>query len=117
VERCRARGDALRGFGLVVGSIVDPASIGNQHIRAHASEGRLFRTAVADAARSAGFDSTVFVERELHEKAEHALRIPVDQLRAKLTELGRVVDGSWRAEDKLAALAAWLVLAKGPRIR
>src|SRR4051812_8368454 len=34
---------------LVVGSVIDPAKVGNQHIRAHANEGRLFRTVLERA--------------------------------------------------------------------
>src|SRR5476651_107127 len=38
-----------RRAGLVVGSVIDPRTVGNPHIRAHASEGQLFRTVLADA--------------------------------------------------------------------
>ena len=41
---------------LVVGSVIDPAKIGNPHIRAHAREGMLFRTVVEDALRSHGIE-------------------------------------------------------------
>jgi hypothetical protein len=30
-----------------------------------------------------------------------------------VTALGRTIEGSWRAEQKNAALAAWLALASG----
>src|SRR5207244_11186067 len=48
-EYRRAR--RVRGVALVVGSTIDPATIGNDHIRAHALEGQLFRTALERAAR------------------------------------------------------------------
>src|SRR5262245_55278757 len=58
---------------LVVGSVIDPASVGNPHIRAHASEGRLFRIVLQGALASRGIDSTVIVEKELADRAAAAL--------------------------------------------
>jgi len=46
-----ATGHRLRGAGLVIGSDIDPARIGNLHVRAHALEGLLFRTAAETALR------------------------------------------------------------------
>src|SRR5881392_899999 len=42
----RRKGFRIRRAALVVGSQIDPAKIANPHIRAHALEGRLFRSAV-----------------------------------------------------------------------
>jgi hypothetical protein len=39
---CRRKGHAITRASLVVGSQLDPATIANPHIRAHALEGRLF---------------------------------------------------------------------------
>src|SRR2546428_188068 len=50
LERYRDAGHAIRAAALVVGSVIDPARIANDHIRAHALEGALFRTALATAA-------------------------------------------------------------------
>ncbi len=55
VRAYHAMGVRPRLIGLVVGSTVDPASIGNQHIRAHAQEGRLFRTVIEAAAAVAAW--------------------------------------------------------------
>jgi hypothetical protein len=44
-------------IGIVVGSIIDPATIANPHIRAHAQEGQLFRTVVETAAKKLGIAS------------------------------------------------------------
>ena len=41
------KGFRIMRAALVVGSQIDPAEIANPHIRAHALEGRLFRSAVA----------------------------------------------------------------------
>jgi hypothetical protein len=103
-------GARIRGVGIVVGSTIDPAAIANEHIRAHAEEGRLFRTVIETAARRARLPARVTRERDLYAAAAAALRMPALRLKARSAQLGEQVDGSWRAEDKAAALAAWLVL-------
>jgi multidrug resistance efflux pump len=111
VNRYRGAGHRLRGAGLVVGSDIDPERIANLHIRAHASEGRLFRTVLEQAARRCDLESRTFVERNLFQQATRALDRPEADLKRTVTELGRSQAGPWRAEEKAAALAAWLVLA------
>ena len=106
----RSAGFKPRRAGLVVGSAIDPAKIGNDHIRAHALEGRLFRTALAEALGSIGLTSLVLVERSAYVQAAAILRRPEAELRQTATELGRSVDGPWRADEKTAAVAAWVNL-------
>jgi hypothetical protein len=100
----------LRGAGVVVGSLIDPKTIGNDHIRIHAMEGRLFRTVVIEAAEKHGLKCGVLRERDLYGHAAKALRKPEPALRKALTDMGRHVDGGWRAEQKAAALSAWTLL-------
>src|SRR6185295_14108386 len=52
-RRASAERSGLRA-GLVVGSVIDPQQVGNPHIRAHANEGKLFRTVVEDALKAHG---------------------------------------------------------------
>ena len=98
------------GVALVVGSTIDPATIGNDHIRAHALEGQLFRTALERAVRRGRLPCTTVVERALYETAAARLRRPATALKGAVAELGRAVDGPWRADEKAATLAAWLML-------
>jgi hypothetical protein len=107
----RDRGHMLLGAGVVVGSLINPDQIANEHIRIHALEGRLFRTVVEDAVRRNGLHVSIWRERDLHAEAVTMLGRTQRGLRAELSRLGRAVDGPWRAEQKTAALAAWLVLA------
>lgn len=109
-EELRAQGHELAGIGLVVGSDRDPAKLGNPHVRAHASEGRLFRQVLEAGADACGVPCLVVVERDLYDFAAETLGSPADELRRELVELGRAVGRPWRAEDKAAALAAWLAL-------
>ena len=104
---------ALSGAGVIVGSLIDPKTIGNDHIRIHAMEGELFRTVVIDAAEKVGLTCAICRERDLYANAAQALKKPDAAIRKTLTEIGRSIEGGWRAEQKCAALAAWMLL--GPR--
>jgi hypothetical protein len=98
--------------GIVVGSDIDPDKIKNDHIRAHALEGRLFRTAVEEALQSLGVPCLVIVERGAYTQAAAALQRSEDELRGAVTALGRTLGGPWRADEKTATLAAWMALSQ-----
>jgi hypothetical protein len=103
-------GHRIRGVGVVVGSLIDPQSIANDHIRIHAMEGRLFRTVVIDAAEARGLRCHVRRERDLHGDAAAVLTLTEPAIRKTITAIGRGIDGGWRAEQKAAALSAWILL-------
>jgi hypothetical protein len=103
-------GYSVRGAGVVVGSLIDPKRIANDHIRIHALEGQLFRSVVQDAAAGSRLPCSIWRVRDLHAEAAGILKQPEPTLRDTLGTLGREVGGPWRAEQKTAALAAWLVL-------
>ena len=109
-----AGGDGqIDGAGVIVGSLIDPATIGNEHIRIHAMEGQLFREVVCDAAEKLGVACTIWRERDLLAAAVTALKQPEGTIRRLLADAGRGVEGPWRAEQKNAALGAWLVSRGG----
>jgi len=99
---------------LVVGSVIDPATVGNPHIRAHASEGRLFRTALAGALAACGIESEVIVDRQLPSQARSNLG-SASQIQRTVEALGDAMGKPWRADEKAAATAAWMALATSPR--
>ena len=107
----QAAGYQLQGAGIVVGSLVDPEGIANPHIRIHALEGQLFRGVVSDGAAQRKLACSVWRERDLLSVAARTLGRPEQDLRGAVAALGRAVPGPWRAEQKSATLAAWLVLA------
>lgn len=109
IRQHRKAGHRLVGAGIVVGSLIDPERIANAHIRIHALEGRLFRSVVEDAAARSNLACGIWRQRDLHASAAGILE--QKDLRKALATLGREVAGAWRAEEKDAALAAWLVLA------
>ena len=111
VVETHASRHALTGAGLVVGSLNDPSRIANQHIRIHALEGQLFREVLEEALAAGGLPCSVWRERDLYSAAATALRETESRIRNTVAALGHEIDGPWRAEQKAAALAAWLVLA------
>jgi len=107
----RKGGHTVRAVGLVVGSMIEPARITNPHIRAHALEGRLFRTVLEAAVCSCRLSCSVVVERDLYARAADVLGRSQDELKRLVTNVGRPPGGPWRADEKTACLAAWLALA------
>ena len=110
LKRCADNGYAIRRAVLVVGSVIDPDSIANPHIRAHALEGRLFRVTLEAALQSRGIQCAIFNERDTYAAASKLLGQSRTQIQRTLAHLGRSVNGPWRADQKLAALAAWMSL-------
>ena len=91
--------------------MIDPQKVGNPHIRAHASEGQLFRTVLEEALRSHGVACDVIVEKQLAAKAAADLgRQDADIARA-IAGFGKTLGGAWRADEKAACAAAWLALS------
>jgi hypothetical protein len=110
VHDFHAAGYDLCGAGLVVGSQIDPKSISNPHIRAHALEGRLFRSVLEKALQAHGLACSIMVERDAYSKAAVRFARPEGELKRVVSDLGRALSGPWRAEEKLASLAAWMAL-------
>jgi hypothetical protein len=98
----------LRRAAVVVASLTDPATIANQHMRAHASEGQLFRSVLVDGLERRGMKVRVVLEREVYELLGKTLRRSPSQAKAQVAALGESV-GRWRAEQKVAAAGAWLI--------
>jgi hypothetical protein len=106
----KAAGERLRA-AVVVGSVVDPATIGSPHMRAHANEGRLFRTVLEDALHTHGLTCEVIVEKTLAKRAAADLGRSAAYMSKVVAGFGETLGKPWRAEEKAAATAAWLILA------
>jgi len=100
-----------RAAGIVVGSLVDPSSIKNPHMHAHAAEGRLFFESVAAGLERRDLKALVHVEKDLHESAAKALRMTQGALDRAVVARGKAFGKPWRLEEKAAALAAWVALS------
>lgn len=110
LKQAAEAGCEVRGAGLVVGSLVDPASLHNEHIRAHGLEGQLFRTVLEEAFQARGIACKVLVEKTAYTAAAAALKKAPAGVKRTAALLGEAHDGPWRAEEKLAAVAAWVAL-------
>jgi hypothetical protein len=53
----------------------------------------------------------ILLERDVYAKAAVELKRSDENVRRVIQNLGRAMDVPWRAEQKLAALAAWLALS------
>jgi hypothetical protein len=98
----------VRNAAVVVASLTDPASIANQHMRAHASEGRLFREVLIDGLERCDMEVQVVLERDVYASLGKALRCAPSVAKARVAALGATAD-RWRAEQKVATAGAWLV--------
>ncbi len=112
LTECREAGCETRGAALLVGSVIDPATIRNPHIRAHAREGRLFRTALEESLLSCGLRCSIVLEWNAYASVAVVLGRSEDDLKRALAGLPRPRAGPWRADEKLAALAGWMALAR-----
>jgi hypothetical protein len=114
IRKHEASEHTLRGAGIVVGSLIDPERIANDHIRIHALEGRLFRRVVEAAAAEGGLASAIWRQLDLYASAAEILGEPEERVRATIAQIARPAGCTWRAEQKVATLAAWLVLTGRP---
>jgi hypothetical protein len=109
----RQKGYRIRQAVLVVGSQIDPTIITNPHIRAHAFEGRLFRLAIEQTLEAHEIPTDVLLERNAYARVAARLKQSSDHLKRAIQDLGKSIPantGPWRAEQKLAALAALFAL-------
>ena len=111
----RRKGYSITCASLVIGSQIDPASVANPHIRAHALEGQLFRSALEQALNAHGIRTFILLERDAYARAGAQLKKSGDDVRQTIQNLGRSTEASWRVEQKLAAVGAWLALCHEPR--
>jgi len=81
------------------------------HALIHAADGEHFRIALREASQSCGLAVTGIREADLLECAQGVLGQPAARLQATVTGLGRALGPPWTQDQKLAALAAWVVLA------
>jgi len=98
----------IRAATIIVASLTDPASIANQHMRAHASEGQLFRAVLVDGLERCGLRVRVVLEREGYELLSKKLHGSLNVAKRKVAALGET-QKRWRAEQKVAAAGAWLL--------
>ena len=115
LREARHAGAAVRSCAVVVGTDTgEPRleSILASHALVHAAEGRLYQRALLQGAKSCGLATVAVPKQSIWEEAETALGVARDELRHWIDELRRQVGPPWAEDQKLAALAAWIALAR-----
>jgi hypothetical protein len=87
-------------------------SILASHALAHAAEGRLYQAALLQGAESRGLEPVSIPKKSIWEHGESALGVDRDELRHSIDQLRREIGPPWAEDQKLAALAAWIALAR-----
>ena len=107
-------GAVVRSCAVVVGGFAGARleSILASHALAHAAEGRLYQGALLQSAESYGLEAIAIPKRSIWEQGESALGVAQDELRHWIDQLRREVGPPWAQDQKLAALAAWIALAR-----
>jgi len=85
------------------------------HTAKHAAEGEVYRHALIQASQQCGLRVTGAPERNLYAQAAAALRLSSDELRRRLTDVGRAFGPPWTQDQKSATLVAWLALTSATR--
>ncbi len=112
IAELQLEGLEVVGAGIAGSADRDLSKIGNYHIRAHAAEGLLFRRVLEFAGKANKLPHRTFIEKSLQTQAAAELGCTVAKLNKRLTALGRTAGPPWRAEERVAATAAWLTLMK-----
>jgi len=85
-------------------------SILSSHALIHCADGEHFRNALAAAARRMGLAVHRVPARDLEVQAETGLRRPLGELASAVMQMGKQAGPPWAADQKKAALLAWLLL-------
>ena len=113
-EDRRAVGHTVAGAGLLLGSgrplPADLSAILASHPLIHTAEGEMYREVLRAGLEHCAVPVVGFKEREARATGHEGLGLGKDQLRARLAALGKSLGPPWTEDEKLATVAAWLVL-------
>jgi hypothetical protein len=82
------------------------------HALIHTAEGEFFRSAVREACVSCGLAYWQVKERDLWAEAARTLGRPAEDLQSVVDAFRKDLGPPWQQDQKLAALAAWVMLAR-----
>jgi hypothetical protein len=102
----------LIGCGILASSgrtLPDIASVLASHSLIHAAEGEFYRDAIARACEREMVAVSRVKERDV--ESWTAARVGEHTLRSTMTAFGKALGPPWTADQKLATMIAWLVLA------
>jgi len=93
------------------------AAILASHALIHTADGNHFRAALESGCAAAGLPAIRLRRGDLESHAARELRPPGEALRKTVTKLGREAGPPWGADQKEAALLAWLLLVRAHSMR
>jgi hypothetical protein len=82
------------------------------HALIHTADGELFRDSLRAACARCHLPVEGIREKELFETASEAFSIQVAGLKRRVAAFGKALGPPWSQDEKLAALGAWLTLAR-----
>jgi hypothetical protein len=103
----------IKGCAILMGSgrpLPSLEKILSSHALIHAAEGEFFRTVVRKGCEDTGISVTPLRERDLDERVNKTFRSKANQVKQHILTLGKQVGPPWTQDEKLAALAAALIL-------
>ncbi|PYS18387.1 MAG: hypothetical protein DMG11_33485 [Acidobacteria bacterium] len=113
LKELQSKGCRVGSIGVVGSPDRKLEAIGNPHIRAHAAEGILFRRVLEVAADEHKLRWRSFSDRTFNDQALAELRRKPQDLTTTLVSIGHSAGKPWRADERIAATAAWLMLNAG----
>jgi hypothetical protein len=90
----------------------DLATILKSHALIHTADGDHFREALSTASRKAGVHTLRLQAQNLDSQAQQLLRRPIAELKSVVAGVGKTLGPPWTADQKTAALLAWMLLAR-----
>ncbi len=116
VRELAGSGNGVVGCAVVLGSgfLVSTtlAEALSSHAGRHAAEGELYRQALIRACEARGLPVTGLAQRLLYTRGAGELKVPVDDLRRRVAEMGHELGPPWGRDQKEAAVVAWTALAQ-----
>jgi len=115
VDEMAQRGYRVRSAGILDSSGRKKSSLASilaSHALIHAADGDHFRQALAAATARCRLQVSRIRARDLDSQAANTLGRSVPVLKKAVAELGRQVGPPWGADQKMAALLAWLLVAQ-----
>ena len=106
-------GYRVEGSALLMGAGRQLPSLENilaSHALIHTAEGEFFRAVVGKACEGAGITVTLLRERDLEERATKTFGKKTDVVKKRILSLGKLLGPPWTEDEKLAALAAAVIL-------
>jgi hypothetical protein len=112
-EEMAARGFRLKSVGILESSGRKGGSLESilaSHAAIHSADGDHFRSALSTAAQVLGLSVNRVPARDLDTRAAACLHQSLNHLGDAVRQLGKQVGSPWGADQKQAALLAWLLL-------